>query len=714
MERIVLAYSGGLDTSVAIPWLTETLGAEVIAVTLDLGQGSELNQVRERALAAGAVRAHVLDVCDTFARGFVLPALQAGALYEGQYPLAAALARPLMAQTLVDLAAMEGATAIAHGSTGKGNGQARLDLARARARPVAALLAPAREWSMTRAQEIAYAAARGIPVAPTLEHPYSTDANLWGRSVSCGVLEDPWAEPPEDVFTLTRPRRARTGRSRVRRARRSRRACRSALNGVPMPLVELIATVATIAGHHGVGRIDMVENRLLGIKSREIHEAPAAVVLHAAHRDLQAFVTTRELDRIARHLGAAYADLVYNGLWFTDARRAMDAFVAAVQQRVTGDVRAQAVPRRLPGRRPPVAVRRLRSGPAPTATATARSLPPRASDLGLLEHPPDAPLPVTRTVDATDGASLVRPLRRRTRRRSSSSSARRSGSIAACSKTTSPAAWRGPRRCARRRAVGRRRRRHRRGARRHLERGRRRSRRSSTRRRTRTCTRLSSASSSTRIGDAGRRLHTGRSRNEQVSLDLRLYLRRRMAVLQRAFARSIARARGSGRAAGDALMPSYTHLRRAQPVLVAHFLLAHAAALRRDHARLAAAAARGRRAAARFRRRCRHELRHRHRRARRRASASRASSPTASMPRRTATSSSSLPSRLRAGDGPPEPACGGHHHLQRRGIRVLRAVGRGRDRQQHDAAEEEPRSARARARQGGPRHRPPRRAGWRR
>jgi argininosuccinate synthase len=168
MERIVLAYSGGLDTSVAIPWLAETLGAEVVAVTLDVGQGSELNQVRERALAAGAVRAHVLDVCDEFARGFVLPALQAGALYEGQYPLAAALARPLMAQKLVELAAMEGATAIAHGSTGKGNGQARLDLAVRALNPSLRILAPARGWGMTRAQEIAYADARGIPVAATV------------------------------------------------------------------------------------------------------------------------------------------------------------------------------------------------------------------------------------------------------------------------------------------------------------------------------------------------------------------------------------------------------------------------------------------------------------------------------------------------------------------------------------------------------------------
>jgi argininosuccinate synthase len=340
MERIVLAYSGGLDTSVAIAWLAETRGMEVIAVTLDLGQGSELNQVRDRALAAGATRAHVLDVCEEFAREYVRPALQAGALYEGQYPLAAALARPLMAQKLVELAAMEGATAIAHGSTGKGNGQARLDLAVRALNPGLRVLAPAREWGMTRAQEIAYAHARDIPVDATLEHPYSTDANLWGRSVSCGALEDPWADPPADVFRLTRCADAGPG-GPASVELRFEAGVPVALNGVPMPFVELVATLATIAGHHGVGRIDMVENRLLGIKSREIHEAPAAVVLHAAHRDLQAFVTTRELDRVARAIGAAYADLVYNGLWFTDARRAMDAFVASVQPRVTGDVRVR-------------------------------------------------------------------------------------------------------------------------------------------------------------------------------------------------------------------------------------------------------------------------------------------------------------------------------------------------------------------------------------
>ena len=205
MERIVLAYSGGLDTSVAIPWLAEQYGAEVIAVTMDLGQGRELEEVRDRALAAGAVRAHVLDVREEFARDYILPALKADALYEDRYPLATALGRPLIARKLVEIAAIEQATAIAHGCTGKGNDQVRLDVATRALNPAIKVIAPARDWGMTRPEEIEYARARGIPVPATVDSPYSTDANLWGRSIECGVLEDPWTEPPEEIYTLTRP-----------------------------------------------------------------------------------------------------------------------------------------------------------------------------------------------------------------------------------------------------------------------------------------------------------------------------------------------------------------------------------------------------------------------------------------------------------------------------------------------------------------------------
>jgi len=338
MQRIVLAYSGGLDTSVAIPWLAGHYTAQIIAVTLDLGQGKELDAVRERALATGAVACHVIDVQEEFAQQYVLPALQANALYEDQYPLATALGRPLIAKKLVEIARREGATAIAHGCTGKGNDQVRLDVGVRALDPTLSVIAPARIWGMTRADEIEYARARGIAVPATVESPYSTDANLWGRSIECGVLEDPWTEPPEEIFTLTKaPAAAPDVPAYLEVAFEA--GVPLAVNGVPMPLTELIHSVGTIAGAHGVGRIDVVENRLVGIKSREVYEAPAAVALHAAHRELEALVVARDLHRLKRDLATRYADLVYNGLWFTPTREAIDAFVASVQTRVTGTVR---------------------------------------------------------------------------------------------------------------------------------------------------------------------------------------------------------------------------------------------------------------------------------------------------------------------------------------------------------------------------------------
>ena len=338
MERIVLAYSGGLDTSVAIPWLAEKYHAEIIAVTMDLGQGKELEQVRDRALATGAARAHVLDLREEFARDYILPALKADAIYEDRYPMATSLGRPLIAQKLVEIAEIEQATAVAHGCTGKGNDQVRLDVTTRALNPKLKVIAPARVWGMTRPEEIEYARKRGVPVPATVESPYSTDANLWGRSIECGVLEDPWQEPPEEIFTLTKsPAECPDQPAYVEVA--FERGVPTAINGVAMPLLDLIASLGTIAGAHGVGRVDMVENRLVGIKSREIYEAPAAVVLHAAHKELQKLVTTRDLDRLARLISLHYADLVYNGLWFTPTRAALDAFVENVQERVTGTVR---------------------------------------------------------------------------------------------------------------------------------------------------------------------------------------------------------------------------------------------------------------------------------------------------------------------------------------------------------------------------------------
>ena len=338
MERIVLAYSGGLDTSVAIPWLVERYEAEVIAVTLDMGQGKELDDVRERALAVGAVGVHVVDVREEFVRDYLLPALQAGALYEGRYPMATSLGRPLIAKRLVEIAEMEGASAIAHGCTGKGNDQVRIDVSARALNPEIRVIAPARVWGMSRPDEIAYAQQRGIPVPATVDSPYSTDANLWGRSIECGILEDPWIEPPEEIYTLTRaPAECPDTPAYVEI--RFEDGVPTEVNGVVMPLAELIHSLATIAGSHGVGRIDMVENRLVGIKSREIYEAPAATVLHMAHRELEMLVIPRDLERVKGELSRVYADLVYDGLWFSPTREAIDALVAYVQPRVTGTIR---------------------------------------------------------------------------------------------------------------------------------------------------------------------------------------------------------------------------------------------------------------------------------------------------------------------------------------------------------------------------------------
>jgi argininosuccinate synthase len=340
MERIVLAYSGGLDTSVAIPWLAEKYGAEIIAVTLDLGQGHELSDVRERALAVGAVRAHVIDAREEFARDYIMPALQAEAIYEDRYPLATALGRPLIAKHIVEIARMEGAMAIAHGCTGKDNDQVGLDVSSRALNPAIKVIAPARIWGMTRSDEIEYARARHIPVPVTLASPYSTDSNLWGRSIECGTLEDPWIEPPEDIYTLTRAAQDCPDEPAYLDLE-FEAGVPVRTNGIEMPLLELIESLETIAGAHGVGRIDMVENRLVGIKSREIYEAPAAVVLHTAHAELQKIVIARDLQRLAHDMSRVYADLVYNGLWFSQTRQAIDAFVRSIQQRVTGTVRVK-------------------------------------------------------------------------------------------------------------------------------------------------------------------------------------------------------------------------------------------------------------------------------------------------------------------------------------------------------------------------------------
>jgi argininosuccinate synthase len=338
MERIVLAYSGGLHTSIAIPWLIENHDAEVVTVTLDIGQGRELADIRERALALGAVRAHVIDAREEFVREYILPTLQAGALYEQQYPLATALSGPLVARRLVEIARMEGASTIAHGATGSGNDQVRLEVSVRALEPSLKVLAPARLWSMSRTEAIDYARSRDIPVPAAIQTPYNIDANLWGRSIAAGMLEDPWHEPPEDIYTLTRaPHDCSDEPAYVEIEFDGGLPAR--VNGVEMSLLEIIESLETIAGAHGVGRIDMIENRLVGTQSREIYEAPAAVVLHTAHKEIEKLVVARELERLKHDLARRYADLVYNGLWFSQTREAIDAFVATVQKRVTGTVR---------------------------------------------------------------------------------------------------------------------------------------------------------------------------------------------------------------------------------------------------------------------------------------------------------------------------------------------------------------------------------------
>ena len=338
MERIVLAYSGGLKTSVAIPWLAETRRAEIISVTIDLGQGSDLEAVRERALASGAARAHVVDAREEFVRDLILPALQAGAIYEDGSPLATALGRPLIAKHLVNIARIEGAETVAHGCLAAGNDHVRLAAAVRALEPALRVVAPAAMWTFTRGEAIAYARQRGIPIPVSVDSPVSVDENLWGRSILGGTLDDPWREPPEDVYRRTKsPAEAPDVPAYIELA--FDRGVPVSINGVTLSLVELIQSLETIAGAHGVGRVDMVENRLAGAKSREVYESPAAIALHAAHKALQAYVTPRDLDRLTNDLGVKYADLVYSGAWYTTTRAAIDALVAKVQETVTGVIR---------------------------------------------------------------------------------------------------------------------------------------------------------------------------------------------------------------------------------------------------------------------------------------------------------------------------------------------------------------------------------------
>ena len=351
-KRVVLAYSGGLDTSVAVRWMIDNLGVEVIALAVNVGQdGGSIDEtaIRTRAEAAGAVECIVDDARDEFARDFLVPALKANALYEGRYPLVSALSRPLIVKHLVDAARHHGADAVAHGCTGKGNDQVRFEVSTRALAPDLDVVAPVRSWGMTREDCILFAYDHGIPITATKEKVYSIDDNLWGRAIECGEMEDPWRVPPPGVWSLTRqtatePRDLVIG---------FEEGVPVAVDGEGPGLVELIERVGRTVGSYGCGRLDMVENRRVGIKSRETYECPSGLALIAAHSDLESITHERDLAREKQRLEIRYAELVYDGLWFAPLRQALDAFIDETQRFVTGEVRLRLEPGscRVTGRR---------------------------------------------------------------------------------------------------------------------------------------------------------------------------------------------------------------------------------------------------------------------------------------------------------------------------------------------------------------------------
>jgi argininosuccinate synthase len=339
-DKVVLAYSGGLDTSVMVPWIGEKYNLDVIAFTADLGQGEDIERIRQKALKTGAVDAVALDARNLFVDLFVFPALMAGAIYEGKYPLATALGRPLIAKLMVDVAHERGAKAVAHGCTGKGNDQVRFDVTFQTLDPNLQIIAPVREWKMSRPESLDYAARHNIPVEATKKSPYSIDQNLWGRSCEAGVLEDPWKEPPADAFAWTVDAAQAPDMAEYLEIE-FERGVPVALNGERLDGVPLIERLNQVGGKHGVGRIDHVENRLVGIKSRELYEAPAAVILHEAHRELESLCLSKQAQRFKTYVGQEYADIIYNGLWFSAFHQDLFQFVLSSQRYVSGLVRVK-------------------------------------------------------------------------------------------------------------------------------------------------------------------------------------------------------------------------------------------------------------------------------------------------------------------------------------------------------------------------------------
>ena len=358
-KRVVLAYSGGLDTSVAVRWMSEEWGVEVVCVLVDVGQDADRSEnfadARERARAAGAIDFVVVDARREMAEEFCVPAIFANARYEGKYPLVSALSRPVIVRHLVDQARRFDARAVAHGCTGKGNDQVRFEVGTHALAPDLEVLAPARNWGMTRADSVDFAKKWHIPVTATKEKIYSIDENLWGRAIECGALEDPWAAPPEEPYTLTRVRATEPVELTVSFAS----GVPIALDGEAMDLTTIIDALNVRAGATGFGRLDMVENRRVGIKSREVYECPAALALIAAHADLEDLVLERDLHHEKSRLESRWSELVYDGMWFSPLKEALDAFIADTQSHVTGDVRLHFSPPgllRIVGRRSPRAL----------------------------------------------------------------------------------------------------------------------------------------------------------------------------------------------------------------------------------------------------------------------------------------------------------------------------------------------------------------------
>ena len=337
-DRIVLAYSGGLDTSVAIGWIGAETGAEVVCVAADVGQGGEdLDVIRQRALDCGAVEAVVADVRDEYADDFCLPALQANALYMGRYPLVSALSRPLIVKHLVKAARDHGASTVAHGCTGKGNDQVRFEVGIGALAPELRCIAPVRDCGMTRDKAIAFAEERGLPVDVSKRSPYSIDQNVWGRAVETGFLEDPWNAPIEDVYDYTQA--PGTAQAPDELVLTFTAGVPTAIDGRPVTMLQAIEELNRRAGAQGVGRLDMVEDRLVGIKSREVYEVPGAQVLISAHQEMEALTVERDLARFKRTVEQRWAELVYEGLWYSPLKRALDEFMLSSQQHVTGDIR---------------------------------------------------------------------------------------------------------------------------------------------------------------------------------------------------------------------------------------------------------------------------------------------------------------------------------------------------------------------------------------